>query len=164
MDVHASPDELPPLQEFLGSLQVRCRRPEAAETLERSSPGCSRSCPTNTVIPSLKPSPARANSACKSSSRTCRRWDQYQGQLWPGFHRHAATVMLAYGLLVWWELRQRTASRSRGRPRHPFSPRPDRRRATLPAVHRQVAQWLRHQAVQWWVTTDRFMERCSLWI
>jgi SRSO17 transposase len=49
-------------------------------------------------------------------------WDQYQGRLWPGFHRHAATVMLAYSFLVWWELRQRTASRSRGRPRHPFSP------------------------------------------
>jgi SRSO17 transposase len=49
-------------------------------------------------------------------------WDQYQGRLWPGFHRHAATVMLAYSFLVWWELRQRTASRGRGRPRHPFSP------------------------------------------
>jgi hypothetical protein len=27
-------------------------------------------------------------------------------------------------------------------------------------VHREVALWLRHQAVQWWVTTDRFMELC----
>jgi SRSO17 transposase len=49
-------------------------------------------------------------------------WDQYQGRLWPGFHRHAATVMLAYSFLVWLELRQRKASRGRGRPRHPFSP------------------------------------------
>jgi hypothetical protein len=42
-----------------------------------------------------------------------------------------------------------------------FPPRPDRRRQTLPAIHREVARWLRHQAVQWWVTTDRFIELCS---
>jgi hypothetical protein len=42
-----------------------------------------------------------------------------------------------------------------------FPPRADRRRHTLPAVHREVARWLRHQAVQWWVTTDRFIELCS---
>jgi SRSO17 transposase len=49
-------------------------------------------------------------------------WDQYQGRLWPGFHRHAVTVMLAYSFLVWLELRQRHAHRRRGRPRDPFSP------------------------------------------
>jgi SRSO17 transposase len=49
-------------------------------------------------------------------------WDQYQGRLWPGFHRHAVTVMLAYSFLVWLELRQRQAHRRRGRPRDPFSP------------------------------------------
>ena len=49
-------------------------------------------------------------------------WDQYQGRLWPGFHRHAATVMLAYSFLVWLELRQRRRPRGRGRPRDPFSP------------------------------------------
>jgi hypothetical protein len=42
-----------------------------------------------------------------------------------------------------------------------FPPRPDRQRQTLPAVHREVARWLRHQAVLWWVTTDRFIELCS---
>src|SRR5512135_696945 len=26
-------------------------------------------------------------------------WDQYQGRLWPGFHRHAVAVMLAYSYL-----------------------------------------------------------------
>ncbi len=49
-------------------------------------------------------------------------WDQYQGRLWPGFHRHTVTVMLAYSFLVWLELRQRRARRGRGRPRDPFSP------------------------------------------
>jgi hypothetical protein len=49
-------------------------------------------------------------------------WDQYQGRLWPGFHRHAVTVLLAYSYLVWreWELRQ--SRRRRGRPRRAFSP------------------------------------------
>jgi hypothetical protein len=29
-------------------------------------------------------------------------------------------------------------------------------------VHREVARWLRHQALLWWMTTDRFMELCLL--
>jgi SRSO17 transposase len=49
-------------------------------------------------------------------------WDQYQGRLWTGFHRHAVTVMLAYSYLVWREWRQRQARRRRGRPRRAFSP------------------------------------------
>jgi SRSO17 transposase len=49
-------------------------------------------------------------------------WDQYQGRLWPGFHRHAVTVMLAYSFLVWLELRQRRRPRGQGRPRDPCSP------------------------------------------
>jgi SRSO17 transposase len=49
-------------------------------------------------------------------------WDQYQGRLWPGFHRHAVTVMLAMSFLLWLELRQRHAHPNRGRPRDPFSP------------------------------------------
>jgi SRSO17 transposase len=51
-------------------------------------------------------------------------WDHYQGRVWPGFHRHAVTVMLAYSFLVWLELRQRRGARGRGRPRDPFSPSP----------------------------------------
>jgi SRSO17 transposase len=39
MDVHASPDELPELREFLGSFQVRFRRPEGADALERYMTG-----------------------------------------------------------------------------------------------------------------------------
>jgi SRSO17 transposase len=49
-------------------------------------------------------------------------WDQYQGRLWPGFHRHAVTVMLALSFLLWLELRQRHRHPKRGRPRDPFSP------------------------------------------
>jgi SRSO17 transposase len=49
-------------------------------------------------------------------------WDQYQGRLWPGFHRHAVTVMLAWSFLRWLELRQRQHYPRQGRPRDPFSP------------------------------------------
>jgi SRSO17 transposase len=49
-------------------------------------------------------------------------WDQYQGRLWSGFHRHAVSVMLAYSFLVWQEWEQRQHKRLRGRPRGPFSP------------------------------------------
>jgi SRSO17 transposase len=52
-------------------------------------------------------------------------WDQYQGRLWPGFHRHAVTVMLAYSFLVWLEQRQRRRQLREGRPRDPFSPSAD---------------------------------------
>jgi len=35
MDVHASPAELPEVQEFWGAFQVRFRRPEGRDALER---------------------------------------------------------------------------------------------------------------------------------
>src|SRR4051794_39708018 len=49
-------------------------------------------------------------------------WDQYQGRLWPGFHRHAVSVMLAYSFLVWREWQQRQERARPGRPRRGFSP------------------------------------------
>ncbi len=49
-------------------------------------------------------------------------WDQYQGRLWRGFHRHAVSVMLAYSFLVWREWQQRQQRTRPGRPRRAFSP------------------------------------------
>jgi SRSO17 transposase len=49
-------------------------------------------------------------------------WDQYQGRLWPGFHRNAVLVMLSYSFLVWWEWHQRAQRNRPGRPRRAFSP------------------------------------------
>jgi len=49
-------------------------------------------------------------------------WDQYQGRLWTGFHRHAVTVMLAYSFLVWQEARLRWTRPRPGRVRPAFSP------------------------------------------
>jgi SRSO17 transposase len=51
-------------------------------------------------------------------------WDQYQGRLWEGFHRHAVTVMLAYSFLVWLEWQERSSTRRPGPPRGVFSPAP----------------------------------------
>jgi SRSO17 transposase len=51
-------------------------------------------------------------------------WDQYQGRLWPGFHRHAVSVMLAYSFLVWLERRHQRRSERLGRSGDPFPPSP----------------------------------------
>jgi SRSO17 transposase len=49
-------------------------------------------------------------------------WDQYQGRLWPGFHRNSVLVMLAYSFLVLQEWQHRQQVSRRGRKRRPFSP------------------------------------------
>jgi SRSO17 transposase len=49
-------------------------------------------------------------------------WDQYQGRLWPGFHRHAVAVMLAYSVLVWLAQRQRRRHQREGRRHNLFPP------------------------------------------
>jgi SRSO17 transposase len=55
-------------------------------------------------------------------------WDQYQGRLGLGVHRHAVAVMLAYSFLVWLEQRYRYTRRGRRRDPVPLSagpPAPD---------------------------------------
>jgi SRSO17 transposase len=47
-------------------------------------------------------------------------WDQDQGRVWLGLHRHAVTVMLAYSFLIWLEQRHRHTRQ--GRRRDPFPP------------------------------------------
>lgn len=49
-------------------------------------------------------------------------WDQYQGRLWHGFHRHAVLTLLTYSFLVWFEWQERQSRPRRGRPRGAFSP------------------------------------------
>lgn len=49
-------------------------------------------------------------------------WDQYQGRLWHGFHRHAVLTLLTYSFLVWFEWQERHSRPRRGRPRGAFSP------------------------------------------
>lgn len=49
-------------------------------------------------------------------------WDQFQGRGWNGFHRHAATVMLAFSFLVWLEWRSRSTQAVPGPARTAFSP------------------------------------------
>jgi SRSO17 transposase len=57
-------------------------------------------------------------------AKTLLGWDQYQGRLWPGFHRNSVLVMLAYSFLVKQEWEQRQQVTLRGRPRRAFSPSP----------------------------------------
>jgi SRSO17 transposase len=69
-------------------------------------------------------------------------WDEYQGRLWPGFHRNSVLVMLAYSFLVFQEFKQRQEVSRRGRPRRPFSPsgRPQAfAPAGGPSSHRRLA-------------------------
>lgn len=49
-------------------------------------------------------------------------WDQYQGRMWPGFHRNAVLVVLTFSFLVWLERHERQSVQRRGRKRRAFSP------------------------------------------
>ena len=77
-------------------------------------------------------------------------WDQYQGRLWPGFHRNAVCVMLAYSFLVWQEYHQRAQQTRRGRPRRAFSPSTGSAASAAagdPSAHLRLAPPPRRQGV-----------------
>lgn len=77
-------------------------------------------------------------------------WGDYQGRKWKGFHRHAILVMLTYSFLVTLEWKhRRSIPPTRGRPRHPFSPRRDRKRQSIPQIHRHVIDTLWKMAMEY---------------
>jgi SRSO17 transposase len=247
MDVQASPAELPELKEFLGSFQVRFRRPEGAEALERYTTGLLTELPNRHGDTLAQAVPGTSEQRLQEFLTT-RPWDEgdlhrQRGQKMmaeatlgagvvgrddPGFPQQGKasvgvarqysgprgkvgtcqmavtccdTAVQASGpVAVRWYRPQtwaedparrakarvpaevtlrttpgcwRTACGSGwscasveprvagGVPAIHFPPRPDRWRLPRPAVHREVARWLRHQALQWWVTTSRFIELCS---
>jgi SRSO17 transposase len=49
-------------------------------------------------------------------------WDQYQGRLWLGLHRHTVTVMRAYRVAVWLGRQERPHHTRQGRRRGPVPP------------------------------------------
>ncbi len=74
--------------------------------------------------------------------------EEFLSPFWQGFHRNAVLVMLSSSFLVWPEWRQRQPHRRRGpKGGGHFPPRPDRRRRSLPAIHRQISEWLRLEAL-----------------
>ena len=75
-------------------------------------------------------------------------WDQYQGRLWRGFHRHAVSVMLAYSFLVWQEWQRRQRASLPGTTAAGFFPSAGSASVSLPEVHRQVCDWLRLEAAK----------------
>lgn|SRR5262249_44846642 len=86
-------------------------------------------------------------------------WDQYQGRLWHGFHRQAALIMLSYSF---WFGKSGSSVSSRvgaaGDRAGVFPPRPDRRRCSLAAIHRQVCEGLLFLAIEELIRTNRIEE------
>jgi hypothetical protein len=71
MDVHASPAELPELQEFLGAFQVRFRRPEGREALERYTTGLLTELPNKNCDTMAQAVPGTSAQRLRSSSLRC---------------------------------------------------------------------------------------------
>jgi SRSO17 transposase len=66
--------------------------------------------------------------------------NHFEGRSWRGFHHHACLVMLAYGFLVWEQLRQKEAPASPGKKSDKLP------RITVPAIRRALQELLRPRA------------------
>jgi SRSO17 transposase len=75
MDVHASPAELPELNAFLGACQVRFRRPEGMEALERSTTGLLTELPNKNCDTSAQAVPGTSEPRLQEFL-THRPWDE----------------------------------------------------------------------------------------
>jgi hypothetical protein len=72
MDVHASPVELPEVQEFLGAFQVRFRRPEGRKALERYTTGLLTELPNKNGDTLAQAVPGSREQRLQGSSPICR--------------------------------------------------------------------------------------------
>ena len=81
MDMHASPDALPELKEFLGSFEVRCRRPEGADALERYTTGLLTELPTKNCDTIAQAVPGTSEQ-CLQEFLTNRQWDEEDLNPW----------------------------------------------------------------------------------
>jgi SRSO17 transposase len=119
---------------------VRCGRDSSAgqrhgggllgERASRGQPEARKSCGSNRPAAAAGEevagaAPRRyAGEPCHEEATGELGWDQDQGRLWIGVHRHAVTGTLADSVLAWLELQRRRRHHHRGRPRAPFSPSP----------------------------------------
>jgi SRSO17 transposase len=96
--VHASPAELPELQEFLASFQVRFRRPEGAEALERYLTGLLTELPhkhRDTTASAVPGTSAQRLQECLTNMP----WDDEELNRQRG-HKMSADATLSDGMLV----------------------------------------------------------------
>jgi SRSO17 transposase len=75
MDVHASPAELPELKDFLGAFQVRFRRPEGGQALERYMTGLLTELP-NKNCDTMAPAVPSTNEQRLQEFLTNMQWDE----------------------------------------------------------------------------------------
>jgi SRSO17 transposase len=98
MDVHASPDALPELKGFLASFQVRFRRPEGADALERYTTGLLTELPNKNCDTIAQALPGTSEQRLQAFL-TNMQWDEedLNGQR---VHKMVAEATLGDGVLV----------------------------------------------------------------
>jgi SRSO17 transposase len=98
MDVHASPAELPELKEFLGAFQVRFRRPEGVQALERYTTGLLTELPNKNCNPLAQAMPG-TSAQRRQEFPTNRPWDEEDLNR-QRVHKMSAEATLGHGALV----------------------------------------------------------------